>query len=478
MKKTWTFMSMLLLFMIWGTIFVSISSSISNNSVYAQEDQTNKISNQSSKQSLISKQSSEHNWWLRKVFKTWFSSSEFSNSNSSLIKSGSFFEKTVSNISDNLSDTIKTSKQNFLNKNIFSKDCQPVVFKDISWHKYQSNIQSLASDCIVKWTINRDTFYPDNFLRRADLLTIMTKSYQKYFINTQKWLNFVYFSDVQTWTKLFQIVQASNYIWIVELLIWKNKNKIWLNEFVSKSDVIRIITLLNTVKPVISDRGLQILFNKKWYITRWELAYVVSESLKPKDGKGTKGKKMEKKYKIEDYTKKQTDKLKNYPWLQGLVELWVLNSNDFLVKNPEYAITRKQFLTLLVRVKSTLNKSIPVSVPNMNYFADLEEWTWMSVITQAKNMWLTSFFEESRRGKIYLNPNKFVSEYEASVVINQIAKNHQTEDKTKDNVFVQNEKVAQMILIAFNLKNSYDFIEKKSVWDVVDIVKWRFWSEK
>ncbi len=464
MKKSWTFMSMVLLVMIWGTIFISISSSVSDNFVYAQNNVVNEvIENQ-----IVSAITETHNRWLWSSLKSWFVPTELS------IKSDSFLNKTISNITE----TVKSSTENFVKTSLvlnhwgkedfFSQECNPVEFSDINWHKYQSSIQNLATNCTVKWTINKDTFYPDNLVRRADVLTIFTKSYQSYFIDVQKWLTLTYFSDVKTWTKLFQIVQAANYMWIVELLIWKNKDTIWLDEFVSRSDIIRMMTLLHTVKPVISEQWLQILFNQKWYITRWELAYVVDVSL-GRDGLVDRPNKV-------NNTKKDTDSLKEYPWVQSLVSMWVLNTQDFVVKNPEYAITRKQFLTLLVRTKATLNTSIPVSVPNMNYFADVNEWTGTSVLTQAKNLWLTAFFEEVVRWKIYLNPNKFVSQYEASVVINQIAKNTQEEDKTQDNVFVQNEKVAQMILVAFDLKQNYDFIEKTELWDVASMVKGWFWK--
>ncbi len=435
------------------TIFLSTMSSLTNHNAYAIT--TNNIV----------QQTNSNNKWLWYIIKDWLfppiqKIEKEIQSNEKVKKTIEEVKKTTKTIS-NLEE-----KVTFFN---LEEKCNPPKFIDISWYKYQSSIELLASKCIVKWTIKPNRFYPNNIVRRADLLTMFVKSYQKFFINDTKPLEIKNFEDLKPWTKIFNIVQAANYMWIVDLLVGKNTKKIWLDNFVSKADVVRLITLLHTVKPIISDKWLDIILWKQGNITRWELAYIVAQSLNlEKNNKITKSKK--------NNWQKMPDPTKNLSALQELVRMWVLSSNDAIVNT--YAITRKQFLTLLVKFKHYLNPSIPISVPNMHYFVDVNE-TWQSIITQAKNLGFTAFFEEKIRWKLYLHPNNFVTEYEASVVINQLAKNKLKEDKTKDNVYVQNEKVAQMLLIAAWLKNDYDFEteDKIDLSNIVSVVKWWFRSD-
>jgi len=337
----------------------------------------------------------------------------------------------------------------FIQKSIKNKEsdkkCSQINFLDIYDSIYKDSIEFVAKNCIMWYTINKNRFYPDNFVRRIDFVNVLVKSYSNYFSDETKPIEIRFWKDMYTKDKNYANIQIAEYMWVLDLLIWQRTSYFEPNKFVTHSDMIRVMTFLSAIKDDIKNDGIDILEDKK-NLTRWEMAFVIANSLNQIDLNKNS----------EDIVIQTTE---------NLVSNQIISRFDLKKYNPMWIVSRFDMINYTTKayIKSKTNSN-NFYIKNANYFGDIVEDKDKSIFTQAKNLGLTEFWETKKWDDLYIEPQKSVTNFEAISYLNSINSKkiqYNDSDKITPLTFA---KLSYYLWISFDRSNTQDTVKKSIFW--------------
>ena len=294
---------------------------------------------------------------------------------------------------------------------ILERKCENIIFPDTKGHTFELDIKHAAEYCLINGYEN-GRFYPDNHLKYGDFLHMLNNG--------------------------FKLVLDNNIATsVMKDMITLNKEEY---EVLTNEDIAIIVHNLDSIhnQKVTLDYSNEIA--KRWYAVHVlnKIVPIVekAEKLEPIENYAVTS---------EEETTKEVRNTK-YEWINWLVQNNIVDQYDESLAKPLTSISREKFISLLIKAKQSQNTSIPTNIINTSYFADVKNNnSYISELTLAKIMGITSFLETIERGETYLNPSKPITLYEAITVINQNNKNEITTSLEDDTVLLTYESAAKLI---------------------------------
>lgn len=327
-----------------------------------------------------------------------------------------------------------------------------IQFNDIDGHIYENDIRMLAEYGIVVWQKDSkqiQKFYPENYVRRTDAITMITETFEHEFIDVTSPVRYS-FTNIPTTHPFFSTIQLADRMGILDTFVDPDATTFAMDAFVTQKEIFAIMEMFHVTKnEYIDPDSLSILQNPSAIVKRWELAHIIASV-------------------IQNDTYWSTQKvpwnsadIPSMPWIDSLVELGVISEYMKYSITPTDPITREDFLEILVTMHHIQNPSIPLTVANQKYFSDVTEGE-VSILSQAKNLWLTALFEKQwRLGSLYLEPLAFVATDEAITLINTISPKKLIMN-TMSHTSVSYEEYAQWLLLAYSISWENKNIEQEN----------------
>lgn len=182
----------------------------------------------------------------------------------------------VTKLSERLQGVFKeiislSTDQSFFEETSDSQVEDSKTLTDVQWHMYESEIYSLAKLGVID--ASREKFYPDNYLRRYELVMMLVK-YR--LAKTDKQLSPVVF-PLRWW--FFDVAQNASYApyvayaeqqwWLDQMIIQKDGKKIFSpNTFLTRAEVCNLL-----------DLDMSHVFCSNDRIKRWAFAAVLFRGL-------------------------------------------------------------------------------------------------------------------------------------------------------------------------------------------------------